>query len=151
MFHVPCVRAYYTKQNNIGNVFMVPSCITAMMSGINIDMRIFHSLTSPYEIIAKYNSRGFRIMLNRNNTIKLWKFQNSLPNTHKFYTNLLLTDFFQSVLCSNKTLLENIYKQSINSDINFLNICAINIDGTVRPLQQWLLSAVNEILIESSI
>lgn len=61
-FHFPCVRAYY--QNN--NVYMLPSCITSMMTGVNIDYRYFASTNKdPTDIINKYRNRGFGVILTK--------------------------------------------------------------------------------------
>ena len=54
-FHLPCVRAYYQGDN----VYMLPSCITAMMTGINIDYKYFAGVRDPIDIINKYEMRGF--------------------------------------------------------------------------------------------
>jgi hypothetical protein len=58
-FHLPCVRAYY--QGN--NVYILPSCITAMMTGINIDYKYFAGVRDPIDIINKYRMRGFGVIL----------------------------------------------------------------------------------------
>jgi hypothetical protein len=58
-FHLPCVRAYY--QDN--NVYLAPSCITAMMTGINIDYKYFAGTRDPVDIINKYRMRGFSTLL----------------------------------------------------------------------------------------
>jgi hypothetical protein len=68
-FHLPCVRAYLTKIKNkdgqlVWNVFCLPSCITAMQTGINLDLKYFVSLKNPHDIINKYRSRGFGVLLN---------------------------------------------------------------------------------------
>lgn len=60
-FHFPCVRAYY--QNN--NVYMLPSCITSMMTGINIDYKYFAGTRDPVDIINKYRMRGFSTLLSK--------------------------------------------------------------------------------------
>ena len=58
-FHFPCVRAYYTGDN----VFILPTCITAMMTGINIDYKYFAGVRDPIDIINKYRMRGFGVLL----------------------------------------------------------------------------------------
>jgi hypothetical protein len=60
-FHYPCVRAYY--QNN--NVYILPSCITSMMTGINIEYKYFSCIRDPIEIINKYVNRGFGLIMNK--------------------------------------------------------------------------------------
>ena len=58
-FHLPCVRSYY--QGN--NVYILPSCISAMMTGVNIDYKYFAGVHDPIKIINKYRMRGFGILL----------------------------------------------------------------------------------------
>lgn len=59
-FHLPCVRAYYTGDN----VYITPSCVTAMMTGVNIEYKYFAGVRDPIEIINKYMMRGFSTILN---------------------------------------------------------------------------------------
>jgi hypothetical protein len=67
-FHLPVVRAYYQGDN----VYMTPSCVTAMMTGINIEYKYFAGIRDPIDIINKYNRRGFGIILN---TIELEQYK----------------------------------------------------------------------------
>lgn len=60
-FHFPCVRAYY----NGVNVHILPSCISAMMTGLNIEYKYFAGIRNPNEIINKYLQRGFGVLLNK--------------------------------------------------------------------------------------
>ncbi len=60
-FHLPCVRAYYTDNN----VYILPSCIGAMMTGVNIDYKYFAGIRDPYQIVTKYMKRGFGVILNK--------------------------------------------------------------------------------------
>lgn len=59
-FHLPCVRAYYNGEN----VYMTPSCITANLTGINIDYKYFAGVRDPIDILNKYRMRGFGTLLN---------------------------------------------------------------------------------------
>lgn len=58
-FHLPCVRAY----NQGDKVYLTPSCITAMQTGINIDYKYFAGSKDPIDIINKYRMRGFSTLL----------------------------------------------------------------------------------------
>ena len=60
-FHLPCVRAYYTNSN----VYILPSCIGAMMTGMNIDYKYFAGIRDPNDILLKYMKRGFGTILNK--------------------------------------------------------------------------------------
>ena len=64
-FHLNCVRSYY----NGNNVYMLPSCITAYKTYINIDLKYFAGNNSPYKIIEKYRFRGFATILNNDEKI----------------------------------------------------------------------------------
>ena len=69
-FHLPCVRAYYDNEN----VYMTPSCITAYMTLINMHYTYFSGQTTPMEIINKYRTRGYGIILNKNEIRELFKY-----------------------------------------------------------------------------
>lgn len=59
-FHLPCVRGYYNGKT----VYLEPSCITANMTGINLDYKYFAGVRDPIEILNKYAMRGFSTPLN---------------------------------------------------------------------------------------
>jgi len=76
-FHLPTVRAYYQGDN----VYMTPSCVTAMMTGINVEYKYFAGIRDPVDIINKYNRRGFGIILN---TIELEQYKKFNEKSEKF-------------------------------------------------------------------
>ena len=76
-FHLPTVRAYYQGDN----VYMTPSCVTAMMTGINIEYKYFAGIRDPIDIINKYNQRGFGIVLN---AIELEQYKKFNEGSEKF-------------------------------------------------------------------
>jgi hypothetical protein len=43
---------------------MLPSCITAILTGYNIDYKYFAGIRDPIEIITKYRIRGYSMILN---------------------------------------------------------------------------------------
>lgn len=59
-FHLPCVRGYYNGETT----YLLPSCITAMMTYTNIDYKYFAGIKDPIDIINKYRMRGFGTLLN---------------------------------------------------------------------------------------
>lgn len=59
-FHLPCVRGYFNGEN----VYMLPSCITALMTYTNIDYKYFAGIRDPVDIIDKYRTRGFGTLIN---------------------------------------------------------------------------------------
>jgi hypothetical protein len=61
-FHLSCVRGYY----NGNNVYLLPSCITALKTGINMDYKYFAGVRDPIDILNKYRRRGFGTLLNEN-------------------------------------------------------------------------------------
>lgn len=75
-FHLPCVRAYYCGDN----VYMMPSCVTAMMTGINIDYKYFAGIRDPIDILNKYRMRGFGILLNDNEKQHMVYYNGTLNN-----------------------------------------------------------------------
>lgn len=59
-FHLPCVRAFYDGSD----VHLLPSCITAMLTGFNIDYKYFAGIRDPIDILNKYRMRGYSIIIN---------------------------------------------------------------------------------------
>jgi hypothetical protein len=80
-FHLPCVRALY----NGDNVYMTPSCITAHLTFMNIDIKYVTCKNNPFDIINKYRMRGFGIWLNKNEKNDLLKFSLEDPFWKKIY------------------------------------------------------------------
>lgn len=71
-FHLPCVRAYYQGDN----VYILPSNITAMMTGINIEYKYFAGTNDPIKISNKYRTRGEGTIFNKRE-LKHMAFYNS--------------------------------------------------------------------------
>ena len=59
-FHLPNVRGLYNGED----VYLLPSCITSMMTFSNIDYKYFAGIRDPIEIINKYRRRGYGFFLN---------------------------------------------------------------------------------------
>lgn len=76
-FHFPCVRAYYQGDN----VYMLPSCVTAMMTGINCDYKYFAGVRNPIEIANKYRMRGYSLIFNASE-LKDMAYYNTHVNSH---------------------------------------------------------------------
>jgi len=66
-FHMGFVRAYW----NGTTVKCLPSYISSMMLQLSTDYNYFASIRDPIEIINKYRSRGFGIILNDNEKIHM--------------------------------------------------------------------------------
>ncbi len=128
-FHLPCVRAYYTGEN----VHLLPSCITAMMTGINIEYKYFAGMRDPIDIINKYRMRGYGTILNESEkktmieyNIKIDKWKNIFtigPDaTNPVYTKyVLMPQYLHSNLYKPQKYLNNNIHDKYNQS------CATNI------------------------
>ena len=83
-FHLPCVRGFY----NGNDVKMLPSCISAAMTLINIDYKYFAGSKDPIEIINKYRMRGYTTILNDSEKIRLVSYSNKVEKWDKLYGNI---------------------------------------------------------------
>lgn len=70
-FHLPCVRGYYN-----GNLYLLPSCISAHLTYINIDYKYFCGVNDPISIISKYYFRGFYTLINNYEKNQIIKYNN---------------------------------------------------------------------------
>ena len=113
-FHFPCVRAYYQGDN----VHILPSCITAMMTGINIEYKYFAGIRNPVDIINKYMQRGFSILLNKYE-INLWLGYNKNVecNSNIKYDG---TENNKKELVGGKYITNKIY--NIDNPVNYNNV-----------------------------
>ncbi len=59
-FHLPCVRGYFTGDN----VYLLPSCIGAMMTFTNIEYKYFAGSRDPIEIFNKGLQKGYGTIFN---------------------------------------------------------------------------------------
>jgi hypothetical protein len=82
-FHLPCVRGYYDGND----VYLLPSCISAANTLINLDYKYFAGTVDPIEIINKYRMRGYSTILNDSEKIKFIKYILSLDRTSLMYNN----------------------------------------------------------------
>ena len=82
-FHLPCVRGYYDGDD----VYLLPSCISAANTLINLDYKYFAGTTDPIDIINKYRMRGYSTILNDGEKIKFIKYVLSLEKTITLYDN----------------------------------------------------------------
>jgi hypothetical protein len=82
-FHLPCVRGYYNGED----VYLLPSCISAANTLINLDYKYFAGSVDPIDIINKYRIRGYSTILNDCEKIKFIKYVLSLERTSLMYNN----------------------------------------------------------------
>tara|TARA_B110000879_G_C11177357_1_gene516681 strand:- start:136 stop:2637 length:2502 start_codon:yes stop_codon:yes gene_type:complete len=60
-FHLNCVRGYYDGIS----VKLLPSCVSALKTLVNMDFKYFAGKRNPYQIINKYRMRGIGTILNK--------------------------------------------------------------------------------------
>lgn len=108
-FHLPCVRAYYTGDN----VYCLPSCITALMTGINIDYKYFAGVRDPIDILKKYDRRGFGTLLNRNEKEHMLYYIGNVPQWNEIYKLPSNRKDGMNVLFGAKEINHDIYKPLI--------------------------------------
>jgi hypothetical protein len=118
-FHFPCVRAYYSGNN----VNMLPSCITAMMTGLNIEYKYFAGIRNPVDIINKYLQRGFGVLLNKFEINLFLEYNKLLDDKHPLKYK---DDTDKSVLLGSKNIKNKIYDiDCVNVDLgNFIETSA---------------------------
>ena len=87
-FHLPCVRGYYDGSQ----VYLLPSCITAAMTLINLDYKYFAGSNDPIEIINKYRLRGYSIALNDSEKIRFISYSSKVEKWNKLYGNINIKD-----------------------------------------------------------
>lgn len=140
-FHFPCVRAYYQGTN----VYMLPSCITALQTGINIEYKYFAGIRNPLEIIDKYLKRGFGVVLNKFE-IKLWTDNYKIPENADGDLSIIgiktlrnhIFNLDQTKVKDSKTITTNddiklYYKKfSKNSCVDFTKMTTINKSGYIN-------------------
>ncbi len=163
-FHLPCVRAYY--QGN--NVYILPSCITSMMTGINIDYKYFAGIRDPINIINKYRMRGFGTIL----TIKEIRRMEEYNLTNTDFNSMFkidhgedIDDYFsahditsyifkpelgkyeyrnpKSIYINTMNDLKSYYNKKYNYNVykygfNLFALTPIENDGSIKPYQSWI-------------
>ena len=123
---------------------MLPSCITAMMTGINIEYKYFAGIRNPVEIINKYMQRGFGIILNTEELRQFQEFNSKLPEDNLFkLTNNTDTSLFGVRNINHKSFqgfttdydyltdtdMDNYYNKDI---VNPLKFKTINAQGNIN-------------------
>jgi len=80
-FHLPCVRGYYDGNQ----VYLLPSCITAAMTLINLEYKYFAGSKDPIEIVNKYRQRGYSLPLNDSEKIRLTSYSSKVDKWNILY------------------------------------------------------------------
>jgi hypothetical protein len=105
-FHLPCVRSFYDGTN----VLLTTSCITAMMTGINIEYKYFAGVRDPIEILMKYQSRGFGTILNENERYHMAYYCSNIDVNNGYYKTDIKNKENIDKLFGPKSLNDEIYK-----------------------------------------
>ena len=113
-FHMGFVRAYW----NGTTVKCLPSFITSMMIQLATDYKYFASIRDPIEIVNKYRSRGFGIILNDYEKLHM-AYYNSVPS--KDQDNNIVNEKWikmYNIDIRNKTSINSLFgTKNINSDV----------------------------------
>jgi hypothetical protein len=141
-FHLPCVRAYY----NGNTVYMLPSNITAMQTGINIDYKYFAGVRDPCEIINKYRERGFGTILSKKEIEHVIKYNlqiGKIKNNSQYDINNYMGFYELPNKKEEKLDLDKYYKNNYGYDpitygFNIYTFKTISQDGSITPYQNWL-------------
>ena len=131
-FHLPCVRGFY----NGVDVKLLPSCISAAMTLINIDYKYFAGSKDPIEIINKYRMRGYTTLLNDSERIRLVSYSNKVEKWDKLYGGILKSsnDSINSIfgpkpisysLFKPRHVNKELYSENKPVDINY-RYCEVN-------------------------
>jgi hypothetical protein len=108
-FHMGFVRAFW----NGTTVKCLPSYISSMMLQITTDYNYFASIRDPIEIINKYRSRGFGIILNDTEKVHMAYYNSIKPNNEENKWNNMY-----KVNIKNKQSILNIFgHKNINDEI----------------------------------
>jgi hypothetical protein len=105
-FHMDFVRAGWNGKT----LLCLPSFISSMMIQLSTDYKYFASIRNPIEIINKYRSRGFGILLNNKEKIHFIYYNSDVENEkwHKMY----------KINLKNKASIKNIFgPKKLNDEI----------------------------------
>ena len=168
-FHLPCVRAYYQGDN----VYILPSCISAMMTGVNIDYKYFAGVRDPIDIINKYRMRGYGVLLTEQEKKHMSYYNNNVKtfggmfNINKSFGPRELSDKIYHPLVYTQGLTEDIYVtpsvnyikttddlkkyyikkynyQTENFGFDLFKFKTINDNGSIMPYSSWIPKAYME-------
>ena len=105
-FHLPCVRGYFNGES----VYLLPSCISALMTYVNIDYKYFAGMKDEIDIINKYRTRGFGIMLNKKEKSNVIKYNSKISKWKSMFS---INQRDPKLFFGPKTLNSDIYKPGV--------------------------------------
>lgn len=112
-FHLPNVRAYY--QNN--KFYMLPSFITAMHTGLNLDYKYFAGSRDPVNICYKYITRGFGIILNSSEKRGILTYSKAIDEYNGMYKIEKAEDVFGPKDLSHNFFCPAVFKMGLDKSI----------------------------------
>lgn len=127
-FHLPCVRGYYDGNN----VYLLPSCITALMTHTNIDYKYFAGVRDPIDIINKYRMRGIGTIINTQEKMHMLNYNSSIGELQDMFDLSSSKQNNHLKHFGSKQIGDNIYKPSkflegsLDNNYNNLNYSYIN-------------------------
>lgn len=110
-FHMGFVRALWNGQTAL----CLPSYISAMMLQLSTDYKYFASIRNPIEIINKYRSRGYGIILNHDEKIHM-AYYNSIKSDNEEENKWC--DMY-NINTKNKSSISNIFGPKSFNDVIF--------------------------------
>jgi len=163
-FHLPCVRGFY----NGLNCYLLPSCISALMTFMNGNYKYVAGTKDPIEIILKYANRGFGTYINLNEREHVDKYISNVRQWRNIYGshnvgNYMTLNDISDMHSVNYRCEDHLHKRfdtekyietyndvieyfknnhdynESQSTINYLKLSAINKNGNVEPLKTWVL------------
>lgn len=109
-FHLPIVRAYYDGVKT----YLLPSCISACMTMMNIDYKYFAGSKDPIEIINKYRMRGYGTYLNSKEKIRMVEYSTLVEKWKKLYNINIKNNISVSSFFGQLNINSNLFKPSQN-------------------------------------
>lgn len=109
-FHLPCVRAYY--QND--KFYMLPSFITAMHTGINIDYKYFAGSRDPANICQKYVTRGYGLILNSSEKKGIVTYSKAVDEFNGMYSITSERDIFGPLDLTHNYFCPGVFKMGLD-------------------------------------
>src|SRR3989344_4511966 len=139
------------------NIYMLPSCVGALMTGCNIDYNYHHGQQNKVDIFNKYKSRGYGVILNSNeinyvnkfnsiNEFNKQRYNKSLEGcvelNHTIYgINLKYEGNYQNVKYI-KDIISLNKKYPTHPYLDATQFTTIDEEGNVKKLQKWIIEAM---------
>lgn len=126
-FHLPCVRSFYDGND----VYLLPSAITAYMTGINMDYKYFAGSKDPIEIINKNRMRGYTTCINDqekihtleySRNVEKWQNMMNINIKNKDSINAVFTSLrLKNILFRPRKYNEKLYHECFPVDYEYKN------------------------------